>query len=329
MNTSYILYLIKELALIGFGLISIFLIFISIFYFLFWLSKKIFTSNSHRQDIPTKAQGSFIFCIYLLISPFLVDIVTNVNEKPSITYKIARYHYTVNILSILDKIKLNDTNIAYFFRNSVFNQYINIKNSFDKDAYNAIGCFNDIDLEYERYFQNNSSYKEKYHQYNDKYLKELKSILKEYPTRNKTFYMLTTRAAKDFLSYVIPNRLILYPKLALSYLNYSTFTKSEQTIQELTDILKIYDEIYNQENDSDNYQYQRFKGIRNQRKFYLVYPSFINKYSKEIILMKNDIDRDNICSNTDIFDYYLKSLKYGHIEEPEIMHIIKEECKYF
>lgn len=323
-----ILYLTKELTLIGLTLIFFFIIFISIFIILFWLSKKLFPDFKSSPNIPTKKQGIFIIIVFFLMFPWLVDWTAAFEEKPFLAYKIANYHYTINILDILDKIKLNDTNIAYFFRNSMFNQYINIKNSFDKDIYNTIGCFNDIDLEYARYFQNNPTNKKKYNQYKDKYIKELKNILEEYSSRNQTLYMLTTRSWND-ISYTIPNRLIFYPKLALSYLSYSTFTKSEQTIQELTDILKIYDEIYNQEKDNDTYQYQLFNGASNKHKFYLVYPYFINKYSKAIILMQNDIDKENICSKTDIFDYYLKSLEYGSIEDPMIMHIIKEDCKYF
>lgn len=328
MNISYILYLTKELTLIGITLIFIFIIFISIFLILFWLSKKLFPDFQSFSNIPTKKQSIFIIIVFFLMFPWLVDWTAAFKENPFLAYKIANYHYTINILGILDKIKLKDTNIAYFFRNSMFNQYINIKNSFAKDAYNAIGCFNDIDLEYARYLQNTSTNKEKYNQYKDKYIKELKNILEEYSSRNHTLYMLTTRSRND-ISYTIPNRLIFYPKLALNYLHYSFSKNPNQSIEELTNILKAYDVIYKQEKDNDTYQYQLFNGAYNKYKFYLVYPSFINKYSKTIILMQNNIDKENICSQTDIFDYYLKSLEYDFIEDPIIMHIIKEDCKYF
>lgn len=112
--------------------------------------------------------------------------------------------------------------------------------------------------------------------------------------------------------------------------------QSEETINELTEILFNFDVVLNQEknNNSSDYQnnnrdfYRIFHNSKNKNMQNYSYPVFINKYPETILQMQWNVDKENICSNTYIFDYYLESLKYGSEENPEIIRIIKDECKY-
>lgn len=272
------------------------------------------------------------------------------NNIPKLSYKIANYNYSIKALSFINNIHLGNTKISYILRKNLFKQYKNIKNGFNDKDYEAIGTFNNIN---EDYIKIESKYSDKINQeYKQLYLNELKNNLDNYIDRNKNLGILRfskyertavkgSGVARFLLNihpkaYSVPNRIIFYPQLALSYLYQADIKQSKETINELTKILYNFEVVLNQEknNNSEDYKnnkmdfYRVFHDNKNKNIMNYSYPVFINKYPETILQMQWEIDKDNICSNTYIFDFYLESLKYGSLENPEIMRIIKDECKY-
>lgn len=250
----------------------------------------------------------------------------------------------------MNNIHLGNTKISYILRKNLLKQYKNIKNGFNDKDYEAIGTFCNIN---EDYIKTESKYTENINkEYKQLYLSELKNNLDNYVDRNNNLGILrfseyeSTAIRGSALAcllldihpkaYSVPNRIIFYPQLALSYLYQANIEQSEETINELTEILFNFDVVLNQEknNNSSDYQnnnkdfYRIFHNSKNKNMQNYSYPVFINKYPETILQMQLNVDKENICSNTYIFDYYLESLKYGSEENPEIIRIIKDECKY-
>ena len=301
-------------------------ILITILLFLLWISRKIFPNKTSKEI--TMYQMCPALIILYLIWLWLINYFLYIQDLPS--DKIASYKYTINVLSVIDNVNLGNTQIANVIRMNLYKQYKSIKNILPDDSYTIIGIFNDINNEYikikSKYGSNSDD------NYENLYKEELKNNLKEYIFRNKTIDNMTYGYFSDYLrlKYVIPNRIVFYPKLALSYLSNGNILKTRDSIQELTDILNNFEIVLTQEKNIKTSQYNLFKnGIGNQKEFKYTYPIFINQYSKAIILITKDIDNNNLCSKTDIFDYYLKSIyEYKQKADPIIFQIINDECKY-
>ncbi|MBR6163380.1 hypothetical protein IKQ26_05795 [bacterium] len=328
----------KYILLILLGIPAILLvvfIFIGIpFYLLNLILEKVFPNKNN-----TKLKNIILCCVFLLImTPWLRDCMQATVESPRLAFRIANYQYTHRILCVIDFVRLGNIKIADSLRHNVFNQYMKIKNSFKDNEYEAIGLFSHINDEYIN-IQNKCNIDAKYKQL---YLDELKRNLDSYIIRNSNldmdrldwrYFAYNIPFIKD---YYIPNRINFYPRLALSYLYQADIQNSKETIYELSNILLNFDIVLNQEKENNTRDYRtkqteynyiiQKKLLRHLRDY--TYPVFINQYPQAIIKMAKDLEDENLCSMTIIFDYYFESLKYGYNENPEIMHIIKDQCNY-
>lgn len=309
--------------------------------------KKIFPNDKDE----TRKNILFVVIYFFILLTWIEDCSGLVyDNKYTLSYKVANYNYSIKALSFINNIHLGNTKIAYILRKNLFKQYRNIKNDFNVRDYEAIGTFSNIN---EDYIKINSKYEDKINkEYKQLYLNELKDNLDNYVNRNNNLgilrfpeYKRTANRGSGLAcllldlhpkAYSVPNRIIFYPQLALSYLNQANIEQSKETINELTEILFNFEVVLNQEknNNSEDYKnnkrdfYRIFHKTKNKNIMSYSYPVFINKYPETILQMQWDTDKENICSNTYIFDYYLESLKYGFLENPEIMRIIKDKCKY-
>lgn len=300
----------------------------------------------------TRRNILFVVIYFFILLTWMEDCSGLVyDNKYTLSYKVANYNYSIKALSFINNIHLGNTKFSYILRKNLFKQYRNIKNDFNVRDYEAIGTFCNIN---EDYIKINSKYEDKINkEYKQLYLNELKDNLDNYVDRNNNLgilrlpeYERTANRGSGLTclllnihpkAYSVPNRIIFYPQLALSYLYQANIEQSKETINELTEILFNFEVVLNQEknNNSEDYKnnkrdfYRIFHQTKNKNVISYSYPVFINKYPETILQMQWNIDKNNICSKTDIFDYYLKSLEYGSIEDPMIMHIIKEDCKYF
>lgn len=323
------------------------IIFFTPVYFLNLILKKIFPNEKDE----TFKNILFIVIYVFVLFTWLEDCCGLIfDNKPTLSYKIANYNYSIKALSFMNNIHLGNTKISYILRKNLLKQYKNIKNGFNDKDYEAIGTFCNIN---EDYIKTESKYTENINkEYKQLYLSELKNNLDNYVDRNNNLGILrfseyeSTAIRGSALAcllldihpkaYSVPNRIIFYPQLALSYLYQANIEQSEETINELTEILFNFDVVLNQEknNNSSDYQnnnrdfYRIFHNSKNKNMQNYSYPVFINKYPETILQMQWNVDKENICSNTYIFDYYLESLKYSSEENPEIIRIIKDECKY-
>lgn len=315
--------------------------------FLNLILKKIFPNKKNE----TLKNILFIVIFFFVLFTWIEDCCGLIfDNKATLSYKIANYNYSIKALSFINNIHLGNTKISYILRKSLLEQYKNIKNDFNDKDYEAIGTFSNIN---EDYIKTESKYVDNINkEYKQLYLNELKNNLDNYVDRNNNLgilrfskYERTANRGSSLTcllldihpkAYSVPNRIIFYPQLALSYLYQANIEQSKETINELTKILFNFDVVLNQEknNNSEDYKnnkrdfYRIFHNNKDKNMMNYSYPVFINKYPETILQMQWNIDKENICSNTYIFDFYLESLKYGFLENPEIIRIIKDECNY-
>ena len=269
-----------------------------------------------------------VFVILLLSSLFYpFDIAENFSHY-RFNFRIANYHFTKRCLLFTDYISLltkKTSKLSYIFRNSLLKQYLKINNNAPKNLYNSIGIFYDLHRDFQiLYFineKNNHSDVQKYNDYKDKYIFELKKVLSEYSKRDNSINnFLDIKAYGDF-AYKIPNRITLFPELANSYFLYTDFSAND--VDFLKNTLFSFDIILNQEKMKNSDQYRtKDRGIYKQQ-FDENYKIFLYKYSKEIIKLENEILPAQICSQKNITDIYLKSLIENNIKiDNEIEKII-------
>ena len=315
---------------------------------------KIILEKFFPDDKYETLRGFIILAFFAFVTMvWTVDFCHLIAEKkPFLSFKIPNYNYTIQVLNFIDNINLGNTSLAYAVRKNSFNQYKNIKAAFNDKDFESIGIFSDIN---EEYIKLDNKYGSKINNdYKQLYLQELKNNLNEYTDKNNNLCILRDEASSNhpiygrglwFVAifgkiipkmYFIPNRIFLYPRLALSYLYQSDINDSKESIIELTQILYRFDDICIQEKNSNSKDYKNLqmdfyktlnKGKNKDINKYS-YPVFINIYPKTIILMKKNVDNNYLCSDKRVFDYYLASLSLNMQEDPEIMHIVKDQCNY-
>lgn len=245
--------------------------------------------------------------------------------------QIANYSITNEILRITDIIKIGNSSIAYGIRNSLLNQYIHIYNTNNKKSYNVIGTFDAInqDFGFLSYIENQNSHR--YKKYKEKYLLELEKILNEYAERDiseKKFLEVNHRTRAD-ITYFIPNRIILYLSLANSYYHFAELEKmpiNQINLNKLKEILNNYDKVFKQEQLKESYHLPFSSFDRELYNEY--YYRFEKRYSRQILLMENDVNPQELCNNKILIDKYL-DLNESNInskKDQELNHILKTKC---
>lgn len=279
----------------------------------------------------TRGHKILIF-ILILIYPYIINLQYFPKDNPLLSIRTANYKYTYEILLNIDKLGLQDSKLACTIRNNLFNQYLNLYNSFSSNVYNALGNFYYINQEFIKYKEKHSNENKnsinEYNNYKQKYINELHKVLIEYKDREKSLeYFLDVNGATR--KYKIPNRLALYPYLASTYI---AFADSEYNINLLNDyryILLSYDDIWLFEENTNSRQYRSFFGkTRYQKMFQSSIGTFLGNFSSNIIKMDYQYNKVTFCENKEIFDRYELAVKSGFEENKEITTLLKKECNY-
>ncbi len=297
----------------------------------------------------------YIFIIFFTAGLYLFIVVPfmTLTEKPisKFNVQVLSFHQTNQIIEFLDITQAKNSNFAYFFRNSLMNQYEKIYNTNDKNFYNAIGCYNSIINDfsilslYQYKYGQNTKNSQKYQKYKKKFLANLEKILDEYEDRNvtkKCFAEPQYVYKRVRLYYRVPNRIDFYPKLAYYYYIYKNFNElksTEKNLRKLKSIYYKYQKIINQEQQASSKVYTDYMVSENKNKnntlnkktkiIKLFYTYFIYRYTTKIIEMENDLHPDTFCKNTDIFEKY-SSIKFN-VEEKytkEYDSLLKRKCNY-
>lgn len=271
----------------------------------------------------------FLFGFYELEATYSGILISFPLKRFNI--QIANYSITKEILLITDIIKLGNSSIAYGIRNSLLNQYIHIYNTNNKKSYNVIGIFDVInqDFGFLSCIENQNNHR--YQKYKEKYLLELEKILKEYTERDiseKNFLEVNHRTRND-ITYFIPNRIILYFCLANSYYHFAELEKipiNQTNLNKLKEILNNYDKVFKQEQLKESYHLP-FSSFDRELYNQYYYP-FEKMYSRQILLMENHVNPQELCNNKILIDKYLNSNEsnINSKEDQELIHILKTKC---
>lgn len=320
-----------------------------------------YLGTRYKGEVPESNSFSFITAIVIFIlffcffCHFLAYIFLTLIEKPisKFNVQVLSFHQTNQIIKFLDITQAKNSNFAYFFRNSLMNQYEKIYNTNDKNFYNAIGCYNSIinDFSILSLYQykdgQNTKNSHKYQKYKKRFLVNLEKILDEYEDRNVTKKCFTRkqcnhgfRRRRRVILYKIPNRIDFYPKLAYYYYTYKNFNElksTEKNLSKLKSIYYRYQNMVNQEQQARSMVYIDYvisgygknKLTKEAKIKQFFYTYFIYKYTTKIIEMENDLHPDTFCKNTDIFEKY-SSIKFN-VEEKytkEYDSLLEKKCNY-
>lgn len=307
---------------------------------------------------------SFVIKFPLLIYLFLYYF--SWEEYPYFTdakvmARYANFQYSKFVIWGIDRTPLYDTQIASVARKCFLNNYKSLKKNFygeykryfdemdGNENFLQIAGFYEIDSEL-RYYSLKlkkrkklpESVKNRYEEYKSAYLLELKNVLEYYPeyyyNNDKTmmkkhnwdvkrFVFMGERELGESFNFAAINRLVLYPKLAASYIYYAG---DEASNQDLNVIFENFFITYNQE--KENYESSDFENIKrdviDSKDFENFMSMFWYQYSRRFILDEKQENPEMLCKNTKLFDYYLISTKLVHWYDEIVPNIISNECKY-
>ncbi len=276
-----------------------------------------------------------MFAIIIIFGPYLLDL-GQPGGNFEFNYKITKFHITRDYLYLsndFSRLIKKNSNISYFFRKRLFNQYISIKNSYDDNFYNAIGLFYPISNDFKLLYslnENNDKLSEKekakYLEYKEQYLSELYKVLMEYRERNNSIRnFITSGGWRGSSLYRLPNRITLYPELALLYLHFiGNFTIDEKTYNDFKYIYETFDIVYNQEKTKFSRHYTTLNLRMHKEQFDFYYPQFIRLYTQNNILYSDILYPEiNICETSNVCEKYLQIIKEPNQEaNTKILKII-------
>ncbi len=276
-----------------------------------------------------------MFAIIIIFGPYLLDL-GQPGGNFKFNYKIAKFHITKDCLDLSNnysRLTKKNSNISYFFRERLFNQYISVKNSYDDNSYNSIGLFGSVSNDFKLLYslnENNDKLSEKekakYLNYKEQYLSELYKILMEYRTRNNSIdNFIGYGHWRGASRYKLANRISFYPELAILYLHFiGNFTIDEKTYNDFKYIYETFDIVYNQEKTNFSRHYTSLKARMYKEQFDFYYPQFIRLYTQNNILYSDILyPAINICETSNVCEKYLQITKEPNQEvNTKILKII-------
>ena len=294
--------------------------------------------NPIKKIIYNPLVAVLIVCSIPLILSFPLNLFLYDFTDILLPAKEFKHNALYRSLKVLDALNFQDSKVAIFLRNELFEHYYIMYRSFDDKKYNAIAPIYQVVDEFKYYdkkqqenykkLKNEDKALEYYTKHRERIVDEISNIFVEYENRDEYYLAginLNSTGKKlslPVVGYSVPDRLTLYPYFATFYFEY---TQEFNNIEEQRNILSSYDRIYEHEKSNNSPMFRIAN--KKQKQYFEAVGKFWGLYSYGILNSELNNNYSNFCSNTEIFDKFSQVYKTSD-KYIEMMNTIVKTCDY-